>query len=391
MASQDRREDPHWAQKKAHTVSVSRPVHPLLLLAMKEQARRDPCGLAWRGPSLLGGCFWSRKHHRGWPGWRGQGPNGWLFRERTPKARFLLLWRCHQQKDPPAQKTGKKTGPDTSFEEPGDKAGKGPQGGSHHPLSRHPFPLAGVQSLPPPWTPNDWPVRDPDEGCGGLSGAVLDFFEGVSLQDTVLAPQAYTLRKGSVLTPAPPASDARSPQDAGRRHLPRKVGLRRGRRSRAFYERRVFLSWVLLPVFTGGCCSAVTHRAHREHAAVQPKDLDATVEAAVLKAAPAGEEHVWGAPQEEPGGRVRWWMGLRGFCTRWWRRLRNTRNLTRTKSRRFWKEANLLQTWTPLKNLSLISSKNLRNRRCFKATAPYEKSLKCVENYLVKTEKEGQR
>lgn len=33
----------------------------------------------------------------------------------------------------------------------------------------------------------------------------------------------------------------------------------------------------------------------------------------------------------------------------------------------------------------------MRNRRCFNTAAPYEESLKCVENYLVKTEKEGQR
>lgn len=56
-------------------------------------------------------------------------------------------------------------------------------------------------------------------------------------------------------------------------------------------------------------------------------------------------------------------MSLRGFCTTWWSRLRNTRNL-KTKSRRFWKKkSNLLQTWIPRKNLSSAFSKKFEKQK----------------------------
>jgi len=57
---------------------------------------------------------------------------------------------------------------------------------SHQPLSRHPFPSAGSQ---PASDLNDWHARDPHEGCGGMSGAVRDYAEGVRLEDTVHAHQ----------------------------------------------------------------------------------------------------------------------------------------------------------------------------------------------------------
>lgn len=79
MASQDRREDPHGAQKKAHTLSLLLGLaHPLLVLALKEEAETGPwqtC-LARPQPPLRMLLVLKTPPLLASEGWRGQWPNG---------------------------------------------------------------------------------------------------------------------------------------------------------------------------------------------------------------------------------------------------------------------------------------------------------------------------